>query len=94
MPPSGHGPAARFNLPLEPFLDFGLHPTHSAPAQLNRLGKCALRDAEVDRAARQSGARLDIGKSQDRVRHRQPSWRQSGSDETQAGWAIWAIKRR
>lgn len=52
MPPSARVPAARFNLPLEPFLDFGLHPTDSAPAQLHRRRKFALRDAEVDRTAR------------------------------------------
>src|SRR3984893_16762852 len=90
---SSRGLGARRNSLGKPGLDFFLHPSHRPPAQAHRPGKCALRDAQINRAARQAGARLYGGKSQYRVRHHYPSLRESGSDETQGSCAIWAINR-
>ena len=66
--PSGRGLAARRDSLGKPGLDFVLHPSHRPSAQVHRPGKRALRDAQINRAARQAGARLDGGKSQYRVR--------------------------
>src|ERR1700730_15896976 len=93
-PPSGCGLVARRDSLGKPGLDFFLHPSHRPPAQAHRPGKCALRDAQINRAARQARAGFDCGTSQYRVRHLQPSLRESGLDETQGSWAIWAMKPR
>src|SRR5207302_7116568 len=61
--------AARRDSLGKPGLDFFLHPSHRPPAQAHRPGKCALRDAQINRAARQTSAGFDCGKSQYRIGH-------------------------
>jgi hypothetical protein len=63
----------------QPGLNFFLHPSHRPPAQAHRPGKCALRDAQINRAARQARAGLYRRKPQYRVRHLQSSLREFGS---------------
>src|SRR5690349_21697479 len=62
-------PAALVNPTLQPLLDFGLQPTDCAASEAYGLGKGALRDAQIDGAARKASSCVDSRKSKDRMRH-------------------------